>query len=349
MPDALAVHCLSRRKVAFGAEDLAGKAPREQHVHALEDVLLVAALDRQHALVPEELGAQVLHERADPFLQLVHVKLHPREGPRDAGHGVVVHVSAWVHVEELGVHLQHTLELEGAQVDQLLRVHLRELRVDDRCVRVDAADAAFQLAQRLLHVACAGRLHAFATGDLGDVPALLLACRFGGRALADQVALVQDDAVCKRNLLDGLVLRALWLLLVQVLHDVRRVHHGDDPVQAVLGLDVVIYEEGLRHWCGIGHACSLDQHGVEELDLVVHALERLNQVAPHRAAYAAVHHLNHLLVDAGHTLTILALARRSSGDQLLIHAHIAELVLDDRKAEAVVRRAKDVVQQSGLA
>mmetsp|Transcript_19250 Transcript_19250/g.50842 ORF Transcript_19250/g.50842 Transcript_19250/m.50842 type:complete len:217 (+) Transcript_19250:811-1461(+) len=214
---------------------------------------------------------------------------------------------------------------------------------------VEAADAAFQLAQRRLRVARAGRLHAFAIGDLGDVTALLLACRFGDGALADQVALVQDDAVCKRNLLDGLVLRAFRLFLIQVLLDVRRIHHGDDPVQAVLGLDVVVYEEGLGHRCGIGHACGLDQHSVEVLDLVVHALERLNQVAPHRAAYAAVHHLNHLLGDAGHARTILALARRSFGDQLLIHTHSAELVLDDREAEAVVRRAKDVVQQSGLA
>lgn len=71
----------------------------------------------------------------------------------------------------------------------------------------------------------------------------------GELGLVDQVDLVEEDAVREGELLHGLVLHALRLVVVEVLHQVLGVHHRQDGVQAELGLELLVHEEGLRNGC----------------------------------------------------------------------------------------------------
>ncbi len=116
------------------------------------------------------------------------------------------------------------------------------------------------------------------------------------------------------------------------------VDQGGDAVQLGLGLDVLVDEEGLGHRPGIGQARGLDDNGVEGRlagTLALHqAGDHADQVAAHRAADAAVVHLEHVLVGADH--------------QVVVDADLAELVDDDGVAFAVIL-GQDPVQQGGLA
>mmetsp|Transcript_120986 Transcript_120986/g.347613 ORF Transcript_120986/g.347613 Transcript_120986/m.347613 type:complete len:204 (+) Transcript_120986:977-1588(+) len=197
-----------------------------------------------------------------------------------------------IGVQELGVHLQNILQREGLDVDQPARLDFPVLRSDDVRIGVDGPD-------RLLHL-------------LQGV-------------FADEVALVQQHAVGEGDLLHALVLHALWLLLVQVIQNVLGIHHGDDAVQAVEGADLVVDEEGLRHWRRVRQAGRLDDHTVEAGDLLLHALQGDRQVATHRATDASVHHLDNLLVGG-----LL--------DDLFVDAHLTELVLDNGEAHAMAGR-----------
>ena len=85
---------------------------------------------------------------------------------------------------------------------------------------------------------------------------------------------------------------------------------------------------------GIGQAGRFDDDGVE-LALALHqAGQDADQVAAHRAADAAIIHLEHFFVGAD--------------DQVVVDADFAELIDDDRVLLAVVLR-QDAVQQCCLA
>ena len=104
------------------------------------------------------------------------------------------------------------------------------------------------------------------------------------------------------------------------------------------GLHLVVDEEGLGHRPGIGEARGLDDDRVESARgarLALHqAMQHPDQIAAHRAADAAVVHLEHFLVRPDH--------------QLAVDADLAELVDDDGVAPAVIFR-EDAVQKRGLA
>jgi hypothetical protein len=68
----------------------------------------------------------------------------------------------------------------------------------------------------------------------------------------------------------------------------------------------------------------------------VQPLEGLDQIPSHCAANAAIHHLDNIFIG---------ILRKS----FFINPDFAELVLDDCKAQSVVRAIEDVVQESGLA
>merc|ERR1719375_1803975 len=104
----------------------------------------------------------------------------------------------------------------------------------------------------------------------------------------------------------------------------------------------VVDEECLRYGRRIGQPRRLDDDPVE-LQAAPRArgelLEHADQVLPHGAADAAVHHLDELL---------LGLHLRVLLEQLVVNADLAELVLDDRELLAV-RGRQDVVEERRLA
>ena len=108
-------------------------------------------------------------------------------------------------------------------------------------------------------------------------------------------------------------------------------HHRVEPRRLA---HVFVDEEGLRHRRGIGEASRLDDDRVEPALALHQALDDPNEVAAHRAADAAVVHLEHFLVRAD--------------DQLVVDADLAELIDDDRITLAV-RLAQDPVEQRRLA
>mmetsp|Transcript_12482 Transcript_12482/g.31691 ORF Transcript_12482/g.31691 Transcript_12482/m.31691 type:complete len:219 (+) Transcript_12482:859-1515(+) len=214
-----------------------------------------------------------------------------------------------VGVEELGVHLDGLLEVEGVEVEHAVHRHLAALRPLDLGRGVDALEAFL---------------------DPGQV------------LLGHQVGLVEDQAVGECDLLDRLVLDSLWPRVVEVLLDVLRIDEGDDAVQPEVRLDGVVHEEGLRDGRGIRHAGGLDEDAVElEVageDAVGKLLEHDHQVLAHGATDAPVHHLHDLLLDL-----LLGVLRHQS----VVDAHIAELVLDDCDLLAVLAR-QDVVHKGRL-
>ncbi len=159
-----------------------------------------------------------------------------------------------------------------------------------------------------------------------DAADLLLDARQVG--CAHQVGLVEDHHIGEAHLHRRL------LQLLQVLLEVPRVHQRDDGIDHELLLQLVVEEEGLRHRAGIGHARGLDQDVVEALAALEQLAQHADQVAAHGAADAAVAGLEDFLFGADH--------------QLVVDAHLAELVLDHGDALAVVLR-EDAVEQRGLA
>ncbi len=106
------------------------------------------------------------------------------------------------------------------------------------------------------------------------------------------------------------------------------------PSSAKSRLHLVVDEEGLRDRAGVGQAGRLDEDVVELVAPLHQVAEDADEVAADGAADAAVVHLEDLFLGAD--------------DELLIDADLAELVLDDGDALAVLL-GEDVVEQRGLA
>eukprot|EP00964_Phaeocystis_antarctica_P052534 scaffold30769_cov71-Phaeocystis_antarctica.AAC.8 len=160
--------------------------------------------------------------------------------------------------------------------------------------------------------------------------------------LRDEICLVEQQSVCKRNLRYCLVHDALCRLSVEVPLDVLGVHQSDNAIDPRKRLDGVMDKEGLCHRCGIGHPSGLDDDGVKVqlagLAAARKLLENRNQVALHRTADAAVEHLDDLFVRVE-----LAVLR----DEGVVDRDVTELVLDDCYLLAV-RGRQDVVEQRRL-
>jgi hypothetical protein len=142
------------------------------------------------------------------------------------------------------------------------------------------------------------------------------------RRLVHEVGLVEQDDVGESDLL------ARFLHLVEVTLHVARIDQRDDGVERELVLEVVIEKKGLRHRARISHAGGLDDDVVEAVAALEQLAEDAQQVAAHRAADAAVVGLEDLLFGADH--------------ELVVDADLAELVLDDGDALAVLLREDTV-------
>mmetsp|Transcript_23637 Transcript_23637/g.53847 ORF Transcript_23637/g.53847 Transcript_23637/m.53847 type:complete len:250 (-) Transcript_23637:12-761(-) len=166
-----------------------------------------------------------------------------------------------ISFQKLRIKLQHTIQIEGLQVQQVLRVHLAVLTLKDFCSLVHRFDSGLNFRKLL---------------------------RF------NQICLVQQHTVCEGHLFDRFVFDTLGLLLVQMLHDVFGVHHCDNAVKLVHALNVLIHEEGLCNRSRIGKACSFDDDCIKLGHLLVQSLQRLHQITSHSTANAPIHHLDDL-------------------------------------------------------
>src|SRR5690606_8799801 len=213
-------------------------------------------------------------------------------------HRVVVLVI--VALQERWVDLEHRVQVESADVEDLGDRRVPEVHRPHRRARVHATEPGLQpLARRVVH----------------------------------QVDLREQDPIGEADLLLRL------LVLVELLLAVTGVDDGDDRVEQIVVGDVVVDEEGLRDRPRIGHAGGLDDDPLETDLAAIAALAQVaedpDQVTANGAADAAVVHLDDLLV------AVLE-------QQVVVHALLAELVLDHRDAVAVLF-PEDAVEQRGLA
>jgi hypothetical protein len=113
------------------------------------------------------------------------------------------------------------------------------------------------------------------------------------------------------------------------------VDHGRDRIKHGLGLQHTVEEKCLRHRSRIGESGRLDENAVERRAVLgQQSLNRADKIAAHRAADAAIVHLEQFFL-AVH-------------DQIRVDADLAELVDDDGVTLAVVL-AEDAVEQGRLA
>ena len=143
-----------------------------------------------------------------------------------------------------------------------------------------------------------------------------------------QIGLVEQDHVGEGELLHRLV------AAVEVLRQMLGVGDRDNGIEAEGGAHVVVGEEGLGDGRRVGEAGGLDQDAIEAVLALEQPAEDPDQVAAHRAADAAVVHLEELLFARDH--------------QLVVHADLPELVFDHRQLAAVLF-GEDAVEQRRLA
>mmetsp|Transcript_81119 Transcript_81119/g.161312 ORF Transcript_81119/g.161312 Transcript_81119/m.161312 type:complete len:302 (+) Transcript_81119:287-1192(+) len=201
----------------------------ELHVHSLIDKLLVNACHREHSLHAVDVVAFESEQLGDPGVGLLHVELAGLV-EADRVHALVVLVLA-ISGEEFWVHLEDSIELKPLNVEHVLKANRRVLAAADRCPLVEIVQSPLDPREVSL--------------------------------FRHEIDFVEQQHVGKGDLLDGLVLYARWLLLVEVLLDVLGVDERDDCVEAREALDVLVDEEGLGHRRRICQASRLDDNVIE--------------------------------------------------------------------------------------
>src|SRR5262245_36213468 len=292
------------------------------HVHGLEDEAPILALDREHALRAQDVGALLLQHAADPHPEAVGVH-RAVEHAGDRGDAVVVDVVVMVVVvivvmvvimivvvvimlmvmivvvpallQELGLDREDALQIERAAVEDLVERDPALLGAVDARVAVDPPDLGLDLRQLL------------------------------GR---HEVGLVEQNHVGEGDLVLGLV------AVGEPVEEELGVDHGHHRVELGLGAHLVVDEEGLRDRRRVGQPGGLDDHPVQLVGPLHQPADHAYQIAAHGAADAAVVHLEHLLVGAD--------------DEVVVDADLPELVDDHRVAFAVML-GEDAVEQRRLA
>mmetsp|Transcript_10163 Transcript_10163/g.17448 ORF Transcript_10163/g.17448 Transcript_10163/m.17448 type:complete len:228 (-) Transcript_10163:69-752(-) len=206
-------------------------------------------------------------------------------------------------IHELGIHLQDPIQGEGLDVDQFLGIDLAVLSSNDLHGTVDLFHFGFHFTE--FHV-----IH--------------------------QVRFVQNDPIGKGNLLHALIFHAFRFLLFQMFGDVFGIHNGDNTIQFVGLLDLIIHKEGLGHRSRIRQAGGFNDDTIDVVQFAAQTFQDLHQITTHRAADTAIHHLDDLL------LGVLF-------DDVFIHPNLAEFILDDGEFHTMVWGFQNVVQQCCLA
>src|SRR5260370_11143825 len=290
----------------------------ENHVHALEHESLVVVFERQDALAAQNVRPLLLDEVLRPGQELVRID---RVGApeRDRLHLIVVIVLKAAAVvlmtltilvvmivvmivvmvtsviEKFRLDLQNAVEIECITPEHLRQRNVTALSLVQLGIGIDAADARLHFAE------------------------------FVGR---DQVGLIEQDDIGERDL----VLR-LRRVLEPVLEPFG-VGDGDDGVELGFAADIVVDEERLRHWRGVREPRGLEDDGVEFALPAHQPVTNAHEIAAHRAADAAVVHLEDFFVGAD--------------DEVVVDADLAELV-DDDSVLVPVRLRQDAVEERRLA
>ena len=220
--------------------DFVAKVATKEHVNALENEFLFHALHGENALVSEQILSHVVHDGVNPSLEFVDVEFAFKFGTH-GGDARVVLVLA-LGVQELRVHVQGSFKVKRLDTDEVAGIDEAVFGVENRRKSVDTSDAAFN---------------------------------FLGLVFCDEVHFVQDNPVGKRQLLNGFIFNVLRLFLIEMLHDVLCINHGDDAVKFVPLDDLIVDKKRLRHRCGIGQPGGLDNNPVKVLDAVVHVVKHL--------------------------------------------------------------------------
>ena len=196
-------------------------------------------------------------------------------------------------VEKLRIDRELLIHVEGVHVEQLLEVHFRVVRAKHLRVRIQLSRLGFNAREV---------------------------------RLVHEVGLVEQEEIGHRDLL------ARRLGVGHLLFDLLHVHDGDDRVHPHELLERRDVQKRLRHRPRIGDARGFDEQVVEAA-LFQKVLHTLHQILPHRAAQAAVAHLQHFVLGAF--------------DQRAIDADLADFIDDDGKLVAVLL-LEDVVEQRGF-
>ena len=212
----------------------------------------------------------------------------------DAHAGDVGVVVMVTGLEEMRIHFHGAIEVEATDIHDLGDVDVRPGRAVDDGKRVHVADPIFK------------------------------ANKIG---LAHKIAFIEKEDVRKSDLLGGFV------ILVDVLQDVLRIHEGHHAVDVEFFLDLLVHEERLHDWTWVGEAGGLDEDVVKFILPLHEVAEDANEVAANRAADAPVVHFKKLLVGID--------------DQLVVDAHLTEFILDDGNFEPVLL-SENAVQQRGF-
>src|SRR5882672_8979661 len=285
----------------------------EHHVDALEGKALGVVLERQDAFGAENILTLLSHQILDPRKELVRIeRLVGFERQRlhilvvimlepamimvvAIGMIVVMMIVTVVRLQELWLDIEDAVEVEGVAVQHLGERHRTALRQVERRIWINGADARF---------------------DLPQVRG------------ADEVRLVDKDHVGERDLILG-----LWRIAQPVLEPFG-ISDRDDGVELRLAADLRVHEKGLGDRRRVGKPRGLDDDGVEFAFAPHQALDDTNEIAAHRAADAAVVHLEDFLVGVD--------------DQVIVDADLAELVDDDR-VFLPMRLRQNAVEQRRLA
>mmetsp|Transcript_4574 Transcript_4574/g.15770 ORF Transcript_4574/g.15770 Transcript_4574/m.15770 type:complete len:355 (-) Transcript_4574:33-1097(-) len=284
-----------------------GRSHAEEHVHALEDVAVGRARHREHAFGAKDVDALFAQEPREPVVELGEVEL-PFPLEADARDGAVVLVLT-VHVEKGVVHLQNAPEVKGANPEHLVQGRARKLRVNHGCVLVNLAHASHN--RRLLR-------------------------------LVHQINFIEQDSIGEGHLLHRFVLHSLWFFLVQVLHDVLRVHHREDAVEPHRILNLVVHKEGLGDGGGVREARRLNQNIVVLVFLEEELAKNADEVAADRAAYAAVVELQNLLLRRHHEQIVNPnLAKLVDHNRNPLPMLLLEQVVDKRRLPSAEKPCDD--------
>ena len=197
--------------------------------------------------------------------------------------------------EEFGIEVGDAGEVEAADIEHAVEGDIAVGGAFDAGGGVHAADAVFERGE------------------------------FGG---GDEVGLVEDDDVGEGDLLLN------FGRIVEVLHDMFGVNDGDDAVDAVGSLDLVVGEKGLGDGTGVGEAGGFDENAVESVLALHESTEHANEIAANAAADATVVHFEELFI--------------ALDDELVIDTDFAEFVFDDGEFLPVLLR-ENAIEQSGFA
>jgi hypothetical protein len=154
-------------------------------------------------------------------------------------------------------------------------------------------------------------------------------------ALVDEIGLVENDPVGRDNLINGLIVLAVELGVVEVIADMLGIDQRHDAVQADLPGNFVVDEERRRDRVRIRKTARLDQDVVEFLATAHEIPENADEIGANAAdaTDAPIRHFENFLLGGKH--------------EPGVDVDFTEFVLDHRDPVAMFL-GENVVEERGL-